>query len=449
MHGEIRGKDVDITVFVLSYNHAATVSKTLDGILSQKTECSYEVIVADDGSSDGTAGILREYKRNHPDRIKLYIAKYNTGYPTKLVYKVLTKYSCGKYIATVEGDDWWIDENKLQKQWEIMENHKEYSAVFSDVLVLDENENETEVEGFVPYVRKDNGIFTLDDFGYMEAPGLICTCFMRNYYKSGNDLDITYKADAMMGDIAIYATLLVNGNIYQMKEQTAVYRYVKKSGGTNYNSTILGNRYLPLKQLRYCIRIENYLIEKTKGTFKGKLIDEQIKYISGKYKWDEIWYAIRETKYKYRIGLAWWFHKGAINGRNYKVIDKYHVNQDYSWNDFLQDKKSVVLFGAGALASEFLDVYSWKKQVKFIVDNDMNKIGKSFKGYMIKKPEEIRHFKNEVCVLIANEKHEDEIAKQLKKMGFKEYYRYYSMQSRRLRNRLTNYIMNITERSHG
>ena len=448
MRGDNILNEIDISVFVLAYNHASTIRMTMDGILSQKTVHAYEIIVADDGSDDGTSDILREYRDKYSDRIKLFICKYNTGYPTRLVHRILSKYARGKYIATVEGDDWWIDKNKLQKQWEILEQHKEYSAVFSDVLILDENEKKTKIEGFEPYVKKENGVFTIEDFGYMEAPGMMCTCFMRNYYKSGVDIEITYKADAIMGDITIYAVLLTQGNVFQMDEQTAVYRYVKKPGGSNYNSTIIGNRYLLLKQLRYCIRIENYLIGKTKGSYKGKLIDEQIRYISNKYNWDEMWNAMKETKYKYRIGLALWYRNGAINGRSYEINDRLRGRLKHTWNEFLRDKRPVVLFGAGALATEFLDIYSWKRPVKFIVDNDTKRIGQSFKGCMIKRPEEILHFKDEVCVLVTNEKHEDEIASQLRELGIEDFYLYYSMQSRRLRNLMTNHILRVAERRH-
>ena len=438
MHGENEEKGCEISVFVLTYNHSRTVRRTLDGILAQETECSYEVIIGDDGSDDGTTEILSEYKKRSPDKIRLFIEPYNTGYPTKLVYKVLSRYARGKYIATVEGDDWWIDKKKLQKQWEFMESHKDFSAVFSDVLVHDENDDV--IEDFLPYVKKRDCIITLDDFRHMECPGMMCTCFMRNFYKTGDSPGVLYKADPMMGDVAIYAVLLTYGRIYQMSEKTAVYRYVKKPGGSNYNSAILGNRYLLLKQLRYCIRIENFLIDKTKGRYRAEMIDEQIRAAAKRYNWTDLWIAIRETKLIYRYALALWYHSGAVNGRFYKANALNLIDFNNRWKSFMRDKNKIVLFGAGALAEEFLDLYSWKKQVMFLVDNDEAKVGRSYKGYMIKKPEEILHFRNNVTVLVTNEKHETEICGQLKQMGIRDYCCYYSMQSRRLRNRITGWF---------
>ena len=95
-----------------------------------------------------------------------------------------------------------------------------------------------------------------------------------------------------------------------------------------------------------------------------------------------------------------------------------------------------MLFGAGAVAREYIDKYAWKDNLSFLVDNNLQKQNTSMKGYIIKRPEEILKLKDKVCVLITNKDFERDIEAQLQKMGVKNYYCYCSMQARRMRNRV-------------
>lgn len=104
----------------------------------------------------------------------------------------------------------------------------------------------------------------------------------------------------------------------------------------------------------------------------------------------------------------------------------------------MREKKPIVLFGTGAVAREFLDKYAWRGNILFLVDNDKNKQNTSFKGFLVKKPEEIIRYKNKVKVLITNQLYEADIEKQLLSMGMKNYYCYCSMQTNRFRNMIAN-----------
>ena len=116
-----------VSVAVLTYNHEQYVRKTIDSILRQKTDFKYEILIHDDASTDGTAGILYKYKEKYPDKIRLFIQKenqYQKG--IKRVFDIfLLPAVRGKYVALCEGDDFWTDQNKLQKQFDFMECHKE------------------------------------------------------------------------------------------------------------------------------------------------------------------------------------------------------------------------------------------------------------------------------------------------------------------------------------
>ena len=128
-----KNKPFTLTVNCMTYNHKNYIRKCLDGILSQETNFAFEVIVHDDASTDGSTEIIKEYAQRYPHIIKPYLENENQykkdGYKT--IFKIFSKESKGKYIAYCEGDDYWIDPHKLQKQVEILEKNKNVQMVYT------------------------------------------------------------------------------------------------------------------------------------------------------------------------------------------------------------------------------------------------------------------------------------------------------------------------------
>lgn len=431
--------NIEISVIIITYNHGKTIRKALDSVLSQRISVPIEVLVIDDASTDDTQVLISEYVKKYPEIVHLFARKYNNCYPTKNAYFITKNKARGRYFAFLEGDDYWIDDNKLADQYSFLENNIQYSAVITDVRC--EDQNGCVLEGMNLYKRKDNRIFTLEDYKDLSIPGRLNTLFFRNPFMHGMDCRLWYQGDYMMGDMSIYAILLLMGDIFQMDNKTAVYRYVSSNGETNFNSLILDNRFTLLRFIRYWIRIENFIRDNTKGNYRIILIDRMISSISPKYKWHDIYLSLKETRDKKRIIRAALYHFIGVCGRPYEIYDTKNGIGKKNWKEFQRDSKPIVVFGAGALGEEFIANYSWRKKVRFIVDNDMSKVGKAYKGYLVKHPSELLHFKNKVTVLIANEFHEDDIAEQLGKMGITEYYFYYSMQAFRTRNRILLTVM--------
>ena len=118
--------EIKVSIVCNAYNHGKYIKKALDGFLMQKTSFKYEVLIHDDASTDGTAGIIREYQQKYPDIIKPIFQKENQySQKIRISYRYQFPRADGKYIAICEGDDFWTDENKLQKQFDIMEQHEE------------------------------------------------------------------------------------------------------------------------------------------------------------------------------------------------------------------------------------------------------------------------------------------------------------------------------------
>ncbi len=121
--------NITVSVYCLAYNHEKYIRSALDGFVMQKTNFKYEVIVHDDASTDATADIIREYQEKYPDIIKPIFQtenQYSKG--IKIVKEYVMPKVRGRYIAVCEGDDFWTDENKLQKQVDFLENHPDYAA---------------------------------------------------------------------------------------------------------------------------------------------------------------------------------------------------------------------------------------------------------------------------------------------------------------------------------
>ena len=118
---------IKVSIICAAYNHEKFIADALESFVSQKTDFQYEVIVNDDASTDNTASIIREYQEKYPEIVKPIFQKENQYSRGISVIDIMVNASSGKYIATCEGDDYWIDERKLQKQVDFMESHPECS----------------------------------------------------------------------------------------------------------------------------------------------------------------------------------------------------------------------------------------------------------------------------------------------------------------------------------
>ena len=138
-------KNPVISICVQTYQHKNFISECLDGILAQKVDCDYEILLGEDESTDGTREICIEYARKHPDKIRLFLHKRENqisvlGQPSSNFNALYNLYNAkGKYIAICEGDDVWADPLKLQKQFEFLEINLSYSICYHDYKIINNN----------------------------------------------------------------------------------------------------------------------------------------------------------------------------------------------------------------------------------------------------------------------------------------------------------------------
>lgn len=121
--------ETKVSICCLVYNHEKYLRQCLEGIVNQKCDFKYELLIHDDASTDNSAKIIREYEEKYPDIIKpIYQTENQHSQNIKISKTYQYPRAKGEYYAWCEGDDYWIDETKLQKQVEFLEKNKEYSA---------------------------------------------------------------------------------------------------------------------------------------------------------------------------------------------------------------------------------------------------------------------------------------------------------------------------------
>lgn len=144
-----------VSISCITYNHAPYIKDALEGFISQKTNFPFEVLIHDDCSTDGTTEIIKEYEQKYPDVIKPIYEKENqfqAGKPAGSNVWNLPR-AQGKYIAHCEGDDYWKDPDKLQKQVDFLEANPEYGMCFTDFDVKNESSGRYTHDTFKSKIR--------------------------------------------------------------------------------------------------------------------------------------------------------------------------------------------------------------------------------------------------------------------------------------------------------
>ncbi len=128
---------IKVSVFVVCYNHEKFIEKALNGISNQKTNFDYEVLIYDDLSTDNTRVIIDKFVLNNKNcTLRKIYAEENQYSKGITMSSVIIPKAKGEFIAFCEGDDYWLDENKLQKQYDNMVNKPQLNACFHPVYTL-------------------------------------------------------------------------------------------------------------------------------------------------------------------------------------------------------------------------------------------------------------------------------------------------------------------------
>lgn len=215
--------DIAVSVIMTAYNHGAYIRQALDSVFMQKTNFAFEVIVGEDCSPypDKSRDILLEYKEKYGDQLVLVLHEHNVGVSANGT--ILRKMAKGKYQAALECDDYWVVDNKLQRQYDFLEAHPEYSACGSDNCAVD---NDGHVVITKQLTLKKDRVFTLRDYAKNGFTVHGNTLLRRSEYFPVNDPKYIKlrSSSTTMGDIISYSILYSNGPIYVFKDVMLAHR---------------------------------------------------------------------------------------------------------------------------------------------------------------------------------------------------------------------------------
>lgn len=222
-------KNVCVSICCVTYNQVSYIVEAIESFLIQKTNFTYEILIHDDCSTDGTTEILKEYEKKYPNLIKVYYEEenqYSKGNINK-IFVDLFKNSHGKYIALCEGDDYWCDENKLQKQYEYMEYNSKCSVTVHGCFLLDDYSGRlTKKEQ--PY--KGKRFYSVEEVIRYDGD-LFATNSM--FFKKDLVIDMPkFYYEAPVVDFPLMIHLSLKGEVYYLDEFLSVYRVNAKGSWT-------------------------------------------------------------------------------------------------------------------------------------------------------------------------------------------------------------------------
>lgn len=224
--------DIMLSVYIPTYNHEKYIAQALEGVLKQKTKYKFEVLIGEDCSTDNTRAILKEYELKYPGRFQMFYREHNMYGEIPSNGVDLRQRCKGKYIMCLEGDDFWIDEYKIEKQIDFLEKNPDYVGVAHNCIVVDE---QSKPNGEAYPECKDEE-YTLKHFVSEIMPGQYATLMYRNYYVD-KYMDISiFNKGLYPGDRIVYFALVLNGKIRCMQTPMTAYRHIKK-GGTSFSAT--------------------------------------------------------------------------------------------------------------------------------------------------------------------------------------------------------------------
>lgn len=307
-----------VSVVCLTYNHGKYISDAIESFLMQKTNFDFEILIGEDCSTDNTRQIVEEYVKKHPNKIKMITSHTNVG-PDENEHRLLEK-AQGKYLALCEGDDYWTNPYKLQKQVDYLEKNPECSLVFHATEFVSSSK---ESIGTIARISRESKIVKMDEICLKATPNFIPTG-SRVYRKHLTDNLPGWYRKASIGDFPSALIIASYGYFFYMDEVMSAYRTEVEGSWTS--RTLVGKEAVhnDIKINKECIQLLNDFNRHSNYQFNQEL--EKAK------KEREIKILLLERKIKilkYSKRYNDYYHKLSIKG---KVI----LNLNYYFPKFYQ-----------------------------------------------------------------------------------------------------------------
>lgn len=243
-----------VSVVTITYGHEKYITETLDGVLMQQYDGPVEFIIANDNSPDATDEVVKKYFLENPApsnfEIKYTKHEANKGMMPNFIWAL--EQATGQYIALCEGDDYWTDPLKLQKQVDFLENNSAFSMIFSNAKVLIQvSETDSNANRGINIINCDkvyNGPQIFEQWTVPTATVMFRKSALQNYLSKSYHTNPRF----LYGDIVLFVSLAEAGLLYGMSDYFAAYRR-HEGGATNVKPSISYN----IKYLNHLLEIIN------------------------------------------------------------------------------------------------------------------------------------------------------------------------------------------------
>lgn len=220
--------EIKVSVICLVYNHEPYLRKCLDGFVNQKCDFEYEVLIHDDASTDNSASIIREYEEKYPNIIKpIYQTENQYSKGVKITTDYLYPKAQGEYLAWCEGDDYWTDENKLQKQVDFLDKNSDFVACVhcATMNFVEQDQNYT-------FPRISSSREFLAEEVIKNGGSLFSTnsLIMRSDFREKMPDCFLAKG---FGDYQLFMYSAMSGRLWCMKDNMSVYNFATSNSWTN------------------------------------------------------------------------------------------------------------------------------------------------------------------------------------------------------------------------
>ncbi|MDB6028212.1 MAG: putative glycosyltransferase [Verrucomicrobiales bacterium] len=306
-----------VSVAMITYNHERFIVQAIESVLMQKTAFKFELVIGDDCSTDRTRSAVIDMQRRYPDKISVLLHPTNIGMMPNFM---ATLRACkGKYIALLEGDDFWTASDKLQAQVDLLDSNPELAIAFHNTTVVDNNGIEQQL--FPLRVKKE--VFTLEDL--LECDCMMPTCSVMYRNRLFTDFPIWYSEMAM-GDLPLHVLNARFGNIGFSEKIMAAYRI--HSGGVWTEGRPLGDTTFSTKRAVGALRFYE-AVQPELGSRYSSFIQKKI----AMWSYDLVWaYQCAGDWRNMRKYLAHGFRVGKWTYRpSIKVLAKYFVISHAPW----------------------------------------------------------------------------------------------------------------------
>jgi len=201
---------------MVTYNHEKYIAQAIESVLMQKASFDYELVIGEDFSTDKTREIVIKYQKKHPNKIKLILNKKNLGMMPNFIQTLKT---CkGEYVAMLEGDDYWIDPYKLQKQVDFLSRNPDYSISSHNVYVTQDGRKGQPIEWLGEYHRETS---TLEEILRDGSGGATCSLVFRNNIFGEFP---KWFVGLPGGDWALQIFCTIHGKMYYFNKVMSVYQ---------------------------------------------------------------------------------------------------------------------------------------------------------------------------------------------------------------------------------